>query len=499
MNTRLKLFTLFALLVGLLTAPLTASAQVRPGLPTIVEIAAGDDRFETLVTAVSAAGLVDTLNGPGPFTVFAPTDDAFAKLPSAVLNAALADPNGLLTDVLLYHVVSGDVGSEIVLTLDSATTVGGEKVHIKRATVNGQLRVYLNDEVQVIITDIVASNGVIHVIDTVLLPPSLSASAPAPLAAVTNAVLTSNFVRPTLPTIVEIAAGDSRFNTLVTAVTAADLVNTLSGPGPFTVFAPTNDAFAKLPSATLQAALADPKGLLTQVLLYHVVSGDVGSEIVLTLNSATTVGGEKVNIKFFNGSVYLNDNVKVTITDIIASNGVIHVIDTVLLPPSIVGATPAPAMTTAATPSYLRPNLPNIVEIAAGDSRFSTLVTAVSAAGLAETLSGPGPFTVFAPTNDAFAKLPAGTLEAVLADPKGLLTDILLYHVVSGDVGSEIVMTLDSATTVGGEKVTIKRVNIDGQLRVYLNDEVQVIITDIVASNGVIHVIDTVLLPPAGN
>jgi transforming growth factor-beta-induced protein len=134
-----------------------------------------------------------------------------------------------------------------------------------------------------------------------------------------------------------------------------------------------------------------------------------------------------------------------------------------------------------------------IVEIAVADERFSTLVAAVTAADLVETLSGEGPFTVFAPTNDAFAALPAGTVEnLLLPENKQALIDILLYHVVSGKVMAADVVGLTSATTVLGKDLTITVR--DG--KVFLNDTVEIIITDIEASNGVIHVIDAVLLPP---
>jgi uncharacterized surface protein with fasciclin (FAS1) repeats len=424
---------------------------------TIVDIAVADGRFTTLVTAVTAAGLAETLSGEGPFTVFAPTDDAFAALPEGTIEALLEDPQGALTDVLTYHVVEGAVMAETVVTLESAKTVSGENVSI---TVNDD-GVFLNDTVKVIITDIVASNGVIHVIDGVLLPSSMMAE------------------EEMSETIVDIAVADGRFTTLVTAVTEAGLVETLSGEGPFTVFAPTDDAFAALPEGTIPALLEDPQGALTDVLLYHVVEGAVMAETVVTLDSAMTVGGEEVSITVNDDGVFLNDSVQVIITDIVASNGVIHVIDAVLLPPS---------MMTEEEMSE------TIVDIAVADGRFTTLVTAVTEAGLAETLSGEGPFTVFAPTDDAFAALPEGTIPALLEDPQGALTDILLYHVVDGAVMAETVVTLESATTLNGADVTIT-VNDDG---VFLNDTVQVIITDIVASNGVIHVIDGVLLPPEG-
>jgi len=274
-------------------------------------------------------------------------------------------------------------------------------------------------------------------------------------------------------TVVEVAAANDDFSTLVTAINAAGLATTLNGDGPFTVFAPTNSAFAALPAGVLDDLLADPMGDLKDILLYHVVSGNVGSETVVTLDKAETVLGEEVSIKVMDGKVYLNETVMVTTTDIAASNGVIHVIDAVLLPPAD------------------EPELGTIVDVAASNADFSTLVTAVTEAGLVETLSGDGPFTVFAPTNSAFAALPAGVLDDLLADPMGDLKDILLYHVVSGNVGSETVVTLDKAETVLGEEVSIKVM--DG--KVYLNETVMVTTTDIHADNGIIHVIDAVLIP----
>jgi transforming growth factor-beta-induced protein len=276
--------------------------------------------------------------------------------------------------------------------------------------------------------------------------------------------------------IVDTAVADGRFKTLAAALTAAGLVDTLKGAGPFTVFAPTDDAFAKLPAGTIDTLLKpENKQKLTDILLYHVVSGKVASADVAKLTSAKTVLGKDVTIKVDNGNVYVND-AKVIITDIETSNGVIHVIDSVLLPPA------EDAMTGK-----------TIVDVAVADGRFKTLVAAVTAAGLVDTLKGAGPFTVFAPTDEAFTKLPAGTIDTLLMpENKQKLTDILLYHVVSGKVMAADVVKLTSAKTVLGKDVTITVK--DG--KVFLNDTVQVIITDIEASNGVIHVIDAVLLPP---
>ena len=279
---------------------------------------------------------------------------------------------------------------------------------------------------------------------------------------------------PELKDIVDTAVADGRFTTLVAAVGAAGLAETLKGEGPFTVFAPTDDAFAKLPAGTVEELLK-PENLetLKNILLYHVVPGKVMAADVTALESAETASGESVAIKTDMGAVNVND-AKVVITDIETSNGVIHVIDAVLLPPA---------------------ELSDIVDTAVADGRFTTLVAAVGAAGLAETLKGEGPFTVFAPTDDAFAKLPAGTVEDLLK-PENLetLKNILLYHVVPGKVMAEDVVMLDGQmvdTALEGKQnlISVK----DG--KVYLNDTVQVIITDVETSNGVIHVIDAVLLP----
>ena len=417
--------------------------ETMPEEQTIVDIAVADGRFETLVAALQAADLAETLAGEGPFTVFAPTDEAFGQLPEGTVESLLEDIPAL-TDILLYHVVSGEVLAEQVVALEEAETLLGENVSIRVEDGN----VYINDAM-VVITDVMASNGVIHVIDSVLLPPSEEAEPES------------------MGSIVDIAVADGRFTTLVTALQAAGLAETLSGEGPFTVFAPTDDAFAKLPEGTVESLLEDIPAL-TDILLYHVVSAEVFAEQVVGLNSAKALNEKFLEIEVKDGMVFVND-AQVVITDIQADNGVIHVIDSVLLPPESQGS---------------------IVDIAVADGRFTTLAAALEAAGLVETLSNEGLFTVFAPTDDAFAKLPEGTVEALLEDIPAL-TNILLYHVVSGKVTAAEVVALEEAETLLGENISI-RVE-DGN--VYINDAM-VIITDIMADNGVIHVIDSVLLPP---
>jgi transforming growth factor-beta-induced protein len=446
--------------------PVEEEAQEMTESKSIVDIAVEDGRFTTLVAAVQAAGLAETLSGEGQFTVFAPTDDAFAALPEGTVESLLEEPEGALKDILLYHVAEGAVPAETVVTLESATTIQGEPVAI--AVTDGE--VVLNDSAKVISTDIEASNGIIHVIDAVILPPSMSEAA----AEAEGEMAEEEMMEA--KSIAEIAAADGRFTTLLAALDAAGLAETFAGEGAFTVFAPTDDAFAALPEGTVESLLADPQGALTDVLTYHVVDGVVPAETVVGLDSATTLLGEDISIMVVEDEVVLNEINKVIATDIEASNGMIHVIDGVLLPPS----------------SAESAAVPTIVDIAVEDGRFTTLVTALEAAGLVETLSGEGQFTVFAPVDDAFAALPEGTVESLLQDPQGALTDVLLYHVVDGKVMAEDVVDLTAAPTLQGQDIAVA---VDGDGQVFLNGTVQVIITDVEASNGVIHVIDGVLIP----
>lgn len=271
--------------------------------------------------------------------------------------------------------------------------------------------------------------------------------------------------------IVEIAVSDGNFTTLVAALQAAELVETLQGEGPFTVFAPTDEAFAKLPATLLEDLLRpENKSVLTSILLYHVASGDVRAADVVELDSVETLNGASAAVVVDDDGVKL-DGAIVTATDIVATNGVIHVIDTVILPPDA--------------------QFKDVVDTAVAAGSFTTLAAALDAAGLIDTLKGEGPFTVFAPTDVAFAKLPEGTVESLLEEEnRDQLISILTYHVVPGKVYSGEVVTLSSAPTVNGQPLPIE-VDDSG----VLVGNVRVIQTDIMATNGVIHVVDEVIIP----
>jgi uncharacterized surface protein with fasciclin (FAS1) repeats len=268
----------------------------------IVDTAVSAGSFQTLVAAVQAAGLVDTLKSDGPFTVFAPTDEAFAKLPQGTIEELLKPENkSKLQGILAYHVVPGSIKAVDVVQLVSAKTVQGQEIDI---AVDGEAVTV--DSAKIVKADIHTSNGVILVIDSVMLPADKD--------------------------IVDTAVAAGSFNSLVAAIQAAGLVETLKGEGPFTVFAPSDNAIAKLPEGTIENLLKpENKEQLAAVLTYHVVAGKVMAADVVHLKSAKTVLGNDVAITVADGNVLIND-AKVVTTDIETTNGVIHVIDTVLLP-----------------------------------------------------------------------------------------------------------------------------------------------------------------------
>ncbi len=401
---------------------------------TIVEVAQNAGSFSTLLTALDAAGLTSALEADGPFTVFAPTDEAFANIASETLASLLADTEQLAA-VLTYHVVPGRIPASDVVNLTQATTLNGKSVSISLD--GGSVKI---DNATVTATDIEASNGLIHVIDQVLLPEPIE-------------------------DIVQLAKNAGIFSTLVTAIEAAGLGDALMGEGPFTVFAPTDDAFAAIDPEVLGDLVADTE-LLTAVLTYHVLPGLFLAENIITRTDLNTLNGDHLPVMVEDGMVKVG-GATVTATDILATNGVVHIIDQVILPEPIA----------------------DIVQAARGAGIFNTLLAAVEAAGLTDALKGEGPFTVFAPTDDAFAAIDGETLSDLIADTE-LLTAVLTYHVVPGLFLAQDVVGLDSAPTLNGKDVSISLM--DGGVLV---DNANVIATDIRTKNGVVHIIDQVILP----
>ena len=417
-----------------------------PETTTVVDIIVNSEDHTLLEAAVGAAGLVDALSGEGPFTVFAPTDDAITALVTELGITAddLLDLEGL-ADILTYHVVGATALSTDLMDGDTFTTLNGADITI--SIMDGTVMV---NNATVTVADITTDNGVVHVIDAVLLPPTPEVT----------------------PTVADIIAESADHTVLAAVLDSADLDVVLAGEGPFTVFAPTDAAFDAVPPMVLLDLLTD-NAALTNVLTYHVAGDSLMSTDLSDGQNIETLFGADVTITIVDGNVMVN-NAMVTVADIVGANGVVHVIDAVLLPPP-----PTPA---------------TVVDIIVNSPAHNVLEAAVVAAGLVDALSGEGPFTVFAPTDDAFAALPEGLIDDLLADPTGTLTDILTYHVVAGTAAlSTDLSDGQTIATLQGEEVTI---SIDGMM-VMVNDA-NVVIADLQADNGVVHVIDVVLSLPSG-
>jgi len=431
-------------------------------ITTVVDVAAASEDFETLTAALQATGLDATLSDTdSQFTVFAPTDDAFALLGQETIDALLEDPD-TLSAILTYHVLDSRVSSSAAIDAAGSTiaTVNGAALGLSLS--GDELLV---NTATVTTTDISANNGVIHVIDAVLTPPQ------------------SQPQQPTM-NIIETAVASDDFTTLAAALEATNLVATLSDESQeFTVFAPTDAAFAALGQATIDTLLANPE-VLKEILLQHVVSGSVDSITAFSLNGqqAQTVSGNQIDITI-DGE---NDTLKfgdatVTMTDIQTTNGIIHVLDTVVVGEVQV---PAPAQ--------------SVVDVAVGNGNFSTLVAALQTTGLDTTLADlEREFTVFAPTDAAFEQLDQATVDALFADAEAL-SDLLLYHVLpDATVQSDAAIAVANSeqpmiTMANGDTATLSLQND----MLYI-DNAQVTTANVAADNGVIHVIDSVLMPPS--
>lgn len=424
----------------------------------IVETAIATPQLSNLVAALQAAdgNLVNVLNGSGPFTVLAPTNDAFEAFLTANGFTSLSEvPTDVLSQILLNHVISGDISSTDLAglgsgyTTTSANGAGGNPMSIYFNTTNG---VRFNGVSSVSTADVMASNGTVHIVDAVI----------------------------GLPNIVTHAVANSNLSSLVGALTAGgnttftDLFSTTTTE--FTVFAPSNTAFGSFTNPNSND--------LNNILANHVIVGATatsgGLENSYTTTAAVNSDGDALSLYInTDNGVTLNGSSSVTTADIVASNGVIHVVDNVI-------------------------DLPTVVTFAVANPALSNLVAALQSAdsqspspNLIPSLSGAGPFTVFAPTDAAFGDLlldldPSGNTGLGDVDP-ATVQSILLMHVVSGNVRSTDLMS-GPVPTLGGD-ITLNATNLtltDANARV---SNIIPSLVDIQAINGVVHAIDKVILP----
>ena len=462
---------------------------------------------DSLVAALSQAGLVDTLSGDGPFTVFAPTDDAFAAAGIDLSTFDTDAENATLVDILTYHVVAGQVLSTDLTDGMTATALNGDTldftVSTDAVTVSGAT---------VTSADVMASNGVIHVIDAVLMPPMPYTGVGICYNSVTHMIAAGSTMEEcnSYMYVENFSMGDETFTgcynsashvltdvsqsicesytwtapvdiptsamatgihtSLVAALSAANLVTALQADGPFTVFAPTDAAFAAA-GIDLSAFVTDEEiATLADILTYHVVAGQVLSTDLTDGMTATALNGDTLDFTVSADGVTVS-GAMVTLADVPSSNGVIHVIDAVLMPPADLVDIPSTAISTGI---------------------HTSLVAALTAANLVSALQADGPFTVFAPTDAAFTAAGIDLDSFVTDEEIATLVDILTYHVVAGQVLSTDLTDGMTATALNGDTldftVSTDAVTVSGAT---------VTSADVMTTNGVIHVIDAVLMPPA--
>jgi len=538
---------------------------------TVMDIIANSADHEVLTAVLGLTGLDEALRGEGPFTVFAPTDAAFAVIPAEVIDELLANPEGDLTQILLYHVVNATALSTDLSDGQTIVTLQGQEVTVS-ITDDG---VFINGA-QVTVADLEADNGVVHVIDAVLLP------------------------QPEPQTVYGIISTSPDHNILTTILDLFELDEVFDDEeeGPFTVFAPTDAAFAALGQEVIEALLSDPYADLLQIIRHHLVFGSVLSSDLSDSQAVLTASGQTVTVRIEGGNVFIDD-AQVIVADLIASNGVVHVIDAILLPeltpcdiyldgyatfntqfggapqPDALGNCETFTLGFAAWASELyivdnftegveytfsicngtgagswdaqisilnqdfefvasaedceitwvanytgtyfilinevgacgptsenlttdngqpsltcRGSVGTVADIIENSPVHTVLTTVLNAADLMNTLRGDGPFTVFAPTDAAFNALPQEIVDALLADPSGALTQVLLYHVVGARALSTDLEDGQMIVTLNGQSV---EVNITAE-GVFINNAL-VTVADLEAENGVVHVINAVLVP----
>jgi transforming growth factor-beta-induced protein len=459
-SRRKKLLSYFAIAL-LATFSLTSCEKDKEKpKPTkdIVELAQATSNLSTFVTAVNAAGLTSALKGTGPFTVFAPSNAAFANVDAATLEALLANP-AALADLLKYHVVSGEKMSGDLKSGTVSTLLTGKSINV---TVSGGM-VTLNGTSGVETADLDATNGVIHIIDEVLIYPGFEVPKKS---------------------IYELAASTPSLSTLKTALDLfPDLVSALDSDGSFTVFAPTNDAFTALLGVIGQTSLGDvPKSVIERLLKYHVISGAslMSTDLTDGQQAATLLSADdKITVGIDGTSVTIN-GANVTTADVEASNGIVHILDAVLVP-----SLELSIVNTIVEPAYFNKN-------------FSTLTAAVVKANLLGTLTNrSATLTLFAPDNAAFTAAGITSLDGLTAEA---LTPILTYHVLGSKVyGNGLPPTGSAVTTLGGDFYL--SINENGA---FINGLTKITAATLAGGaldydNGVVHLINRTLLPASKN
>jgi transforming growth factor-beta-induced protein len=431
----------------------------------LVQLAQAQPNLSSLVTALTKfPDLVTTLSGTGKFTVFAPTNDAFTALLGTIGQTSINDvPEPVLKSLLQYHVITSGAVLSTQLTAGNVATANMENIAV--TTTGG---ISLNGSAKVLTADVKSTNGVVHIIDKVLVPASIG-----------------RFVN----TIVEPAYFNKNFTTLIAAVTAASpsILETLLSSSKKTLFAPTNDAFTAAGITTLPA-----RATLDAVLAYHVIGSEVRAMQLPTNtapanNAITTLGGVFYLSNRGSTGVFINGRTKVTATDILADNGVVHVIDRTLMPPSQTIAQIATALSTTSPGA-------EFTQLVAALGRVPALLTAASATG--------SNLTVFAPTDAAFSALYTALGVAGINDINlNTLTAVLQHHIITspttatGRVFSRDLITGSVPTLNGNISISATAGTVTSGNGTIANISTNSALVNVLGTNGVIHTINKVLLP----
>jgi transforming growth factor-beta-induced protein len=465
MKTQKLTFVLFALMGIFILSGCEKKDETPKVTQSIVQLAQAEPTLSSLVAALTKfPDLVATLSGPGKYTVFAPTNDAFATLLGVIGQTSIDDvPEPVLKSLLQYHVVTSGAVLSTQLTAGDVAAANMENIAV---TISGGIR--LNGSAKVLTADAKASNGVVHIIDQVLVPASIG-----------------RFVN----TVVEPAYFNKNFTTLIAAVTAASpsILETLLSSSKKTLFAPTNDAFTAAGITTLPASAT-----LDAVLAYHLIGSEVKasqlpSNTAPSNNAITTLGGVFYLSNRGSNGVFINGRTRVVATDIMADNGVVHVIDRTLLPPSQTIAQIATALSTASSGA-------EFTQLVAALVRVPALLTAASTAG--------SNLTVFAPTDAAFRELYTALGVAGINDINlNTLTAVLQHHIISspttatGRIFSRDLITGSVPTLNGNISISATEGTVTSGNGTVAAISTNAALVNVLATNGVIHTINKVLLP----
>ncbi len=488
---------------------------------SVIDTLANLPEFQSMTALIRQVELTDKLQSAGPYVLLAPTDAAFEALPEGVLAGLTADETDL-ADVLMYHIIEGEFDSDALRSVDPpATTLLGDGLELGDVEFGEELP---------------ASNGRVYPINQVLIPASVEVNSPdadqetvaeqaeeaedaraeaevaeqsdAPEEPTAEPEAVTAFPEQQIideasasGTILDIVSSAEELSLVTELLNATELARTLSeDAGPFTFFAPTNDAVNALSDDTLALLLNEPRARLAPILSYHLTDSAITSVELIDIapTNLLMVDDAEALISVEGDAVFIDD-AQIIQYNIEAENGLVHVIDTLLVPPteresllqedSVFTDQQATEDDNRITIDD-RGEINNLMDTLIAASDATILVNLIEAADLTDVLgsSEDGPYTIFAPTDSAFRDLPEGTLETLSEGPVGNLAPLLLAHVVPGEVRA--------ANLADGELDTLTNqpltIAIDGD-GITVNGA-QIVASDIIAENGIIHFIDDVLL-----